>query len=267
MDESHVEEDRPDPPTQEFYRAVLAALAEAEVPVLVGGAFAFGHYTGIHRHTKDFDLFIHLDDVARALAICRDAGYGTELTSPTWIGKVFQGAAYMDFIFSSPSGYTTVDREWFVHAPQGPILGMPLAICPPEEMIWSKAFVADRRRYDGADIAHLLRARAPDLDWDRLLWRFGPCWELLLHHLLLFRFIYPGERDKVPAAVLHTLLDRVEAQVAAPAPAGHICRGTLLSRSQYLVDIEHWGYRDGRRRPQGELTPDEIAELTASAKL
>ena len=29
-----------------------------EVPFLVGGAYAFAHYTGIVRHTKDLDLFV-----------------------------------------------------------------------------------------------------------------------------------------------------------------------------------------------------------------
>ena len=37
------------------------------MPFLVGGAYAFERYTGIARHTKDFDLFIHPRDVrARA---------------------------------------------------------------------------------------------------------------------------------------------------------------------------------------------------------
>ena len=36
-----------------FYRRVLAELTKAEVPFLVGGAYAFGYYTGIVRHTKE----------------------------------------------------------------------------------------------------------------------------------------------------------------------------------------------------------------------
>ena len=52
----------------------------------------------------------------------------------------------------------------------------------------------ERERYDGADIAHLLRARADQLAWRRLLRRFGPHWRVLLGHLVLFGFVYPGER-------------------------------------------------------------------------
>jgi hypothetical protein len=29
-------------------------------------------------------------------------------------------------------------------------------------------------------------------------------------------------------------------------PAERVCRGTLLSRTQYVVDVERWGYADGR---------------------
>jgi hypothetical protein len=58
-----------------------------------------------------------------------------------------------------------------------------------EETIWSKAFVMERERYDGADIAHLLRASAERLDWHRLLERFDAHWPVLLSHLILFGFI------------------------------------------------------------------------------
>ena len=53
-------------------------------------------------------------------------------------------------------------------------------LSPPEEMIWSKAFVQERERYDGADVIHLLRELGPTLDWPRLLMRFGDRWRVLL---------------------------------------------------------------------------------------
>ena len=33
------------------------------------------------------------------------------------------------------------------------------------------------------------------MDWDRLLRRFDRYWEVLLSHLMMFRFAYPAERD------------------------------------------------------------------------
>jgi hypothetical protein len=112
-------------------------------------------------------------------------------------------------------------------------------------MIWQKAYIMERERFDGADIAHLLRARGQALDWDRLLQRMDPHWEVLLAHLILFRFIYPAEQHVVPAWVMEDLLRRSPAVPRGP-DAGRTFRGTLLSRYQYLMDLEVWGYDDAR---------------------
>ena len=40
-------------------------LVDAEVPFLVGGAFAHACFTGIRRATKDLDLFIRREDYDR----------------------------------------------------------------------------------------------------------------------------------------------------------------------------------------------------------
>lgn len=49
-------------------------------------------------------------------------------------------------------------------------------------------------------------------------------------------------------------------------PADRVCKGTLLSRTQYLVDIECWGYEDARLIPRGNLTREEIAHWTEAGK-
>src|SRR4051812_29078916 len=215
------------PQDRAFYGATLDMLAAAGVPVLVGGAYAYGHYTGITRHTKDFDLFIHPRDVQRALDAAAAAGYETELTSAVWIGKIFKGDAFVDLIFSAANGIATVDDAWFAHAPAGEIFERAVRFCPVEEIIWSKAFVMERHRYDGADIAHLVRARGTQMDWARLVQRFADHWRVLLSHLVLFGFVYPADQGQVPAAVLHDLLGRVQAEIDSP-PRERVCRGTLF---------------------------------------
>ena len=57
--------------TRRFYRDVLTSLDRANVPTLVGGAFAFSHFTGIQRPTKDFDLFVRREHIERALGDAR----------------------------------------------------------------------------------------------------------------------------------------------------------------------------------------------------
>jgi hypothetical protein len=251
-----------DPQAFRFYGKALGVLRGCGLPFLVGGAYAFGYYTGIVRHTKDFDVFVRPADARPALAAFARAGYRTEITFEHWLGKVFYENDFIDVIFCSGNGECPVDGGWFDHAVDGEVLGVPAKLCPAEEMIWQKAFIMERERFDGADVAHLLRACAAEMDWDRLLRRFGPHGRVLLSHLILFGFIYPDEQNKVPAPVLDALLGRLR-EVGPAAPG--LCRGTLLSRSQYLADTEHWGYADARLRPRGKLTPQEVERWTAAA--
>ncbi|HXG05628.1 MAG TPA: nucleotidyltransferase [Candidatus Binatia bacterium] len=254
-----------DSPAAAFYRRALGALAEAGIPFLVGGAYALERYTGIVRDTKDLDIFVRPEDCEGVLRAFDTAGFETELTYPHWLGKAFSRGDMVDIIFSSGNGCARVDEEWFRHAVEADVLGMRVGLIPVEEMIWSKAFVMERERYDGADIAHLLRARAAGLDWPRLVRRFGPHWRVLLSHLVLFGFIYPGHRADVPERVMQRLIDRLarESRWPAPAEAEPLCRGTLLSRAQYLVDVEHWGYRDARLA-EGTMSETDVACWTAA---
>ena len=253
-----------DPDTEVFYRRVLQTLAGAGVPVLVGGAYASAIYTGVERHTKDLDLFMQRADYDRVADALAAAGHETELTYPHWLGKTHAGSVWVDLIFNSGNGTTPVDDGWFEHAVEADVLGVRTKIVPVEEIIWSKAFVMERERYDGADIAHLLRARAEVLDWARLLHRFGQHWRVLLSHVVLFGFVYPGERTKVPAWVVERLIERLREETYAAPAADALCRGTLLSREQYLHDVSHEGYMDGRLEPFGTMTPGDIAAWTGA---
>src|SRR5512133_3394995 len=170
----------------------LRALAAANVPFVVAGAYAMFEYTGIFRDTKDLDVFLRRGDLDAAFEALEGAGFRTELPDPVWIGKAFRGEWFVDLIFSSGNGVAVVDDLWFQHARPARVMGIDVLLAPPEEMIWSKAFVLERERYDGADVNHLIRACGQQLDWERLLTRFDRYWEVLFSHLLLFRFAYPG---------------------------------------------------------------------------
>ena len=232
------------------------------IPFLVGGAYALERYTGIGRHTKDFDLFVHPRDVERALDVLGAAGCATDVPFPHWLAKAHCGDNVVDLIFSSGNGVALVDDDWFRHSVAEIVLDVPVRLIPAEEMIWSKAFIMERERYDGADVAHILRACADSLDWPRLLRRFGAGWRVLLQHLVLFGFIYPCERSRVPAAVMRELVGRLDGELTRPAP-DRVCQGTLISRAQYLVDVERWGYADPRLAPQGNMTEAERERWTA----
>src|SRR5262245_46506534 len=182
----------PDDDPIAFYRRAINVLGTAGVPFLIGGGYAFWNYTGIERPTKDLDLFVRPRDAESALGTLSRAGYRTEMIAPHWLGKAFSGDAFVDVVFSSGNGIAVVVDGWFAHAERASVLDLPVALCPVEEMIWSKSYVLERDRYDGADIAHLLRARGEGLDWERLYRVFGEHWHVLFRHLMLFRFSYPS---------------------------------------------------------------------------
>jgi hypothetical protein len=246
------------PESAAFYEHAIAALATAQIAFLVGGAYALEHYTGISRDTKDADVFVRPDHIREALQALSRAGYRTELCFPHWLGKAYYGDDVVDVIFSSGNAIAEVDDAWFDNARTGRVLGREVQVVPAEEMVWSKAFVQERERYDGADIHHVIRATADTLDWDRLVARFGPHWRVLLAHLTLFGFVYPGERDKVPARVLRDLATRLDREADHAVANDRVCQGTLLSREQYLVDLERWGYVDARLRAPSKMTRDDI---------
>src|SRR5215211_2465589 len=250
------------PETAAFYRRMIGELLQTDVPFLVGGAYALARYAGIERHTKDFDIFVRPHDAVRTLNVLRRAGCESELTFSHWLGKAWCGDDFVDVIFSSGNGIADVDDEWFAHALDDTVLGIPVRLVPPEEMVWSKAFVMERERFDGADINHLLLHMADALDWHRLLRRFGAHWPVFLAHVTLFRFAYPSAAHRVPQWLMEDLLNRARQAQPEVDGLGPVCRGTILPRQQYLVDIEDWGFRDGRLVPNGTMSGSEIAAWT-----
>jgi hypothetical protein len=233
------------PECSAFYHHALTTLKDGGVPFLLGGAYALHQYTGIVRHTKDLDVFVRPTDCMAAMDRLAAAGYRTELRDPVWLAKAYSGEFYVDLIFGSGKAVAQVDDDWFAHATAGEVLSLPVQFIPVEEMIWSKAFVMERERYDGADIAHLLYGCAAELDWKRLLDRFGPHWRVLYTYLILFGFIYPARQDRVPAWVMAELANRLRREGETPPAPDGVCYGTVLS-AQFQVDIAEWGYQDAR---------------------
>jgi len=248
--------------SNEFYSRAVDALNEASIDFLIGGAFALRTYTGIGRFTKDLDLMIRPRDVERVLEVQRRLGYRANVAFSHWLAKVHCGEFLIDIIYRAGNGLCEVDDDWFSNARETEIFGRKLLISPPEEMIWQKAYIMERERFDGADVQHLLRSCASEMDWQRLLDRFGSDWRILLSHLVLFGFVYPGERHLIPSELLQELHARASAEESTNHNGTPVCQGTLLSRAQYLVDVERMGYSDARTDDRSSMTTEELTEWT-----
>ena len=252
-----------DADTKLFYLNAMHVLDESGIDYLVGGAYSLAHLAGVVRHTKDFDVFVRKGHELHALGALQNWGCRTELTFPHWLGKAYQrgGEAFVDVIFGSGNGLCPVDDDWFEHAVAGRVFDRDALLVPAEEIIWTKAFIQERERFDGADIAHLIWSQAETLDWNRLLRRFAGHEQVLLAHLLLFTYIYPGERRKVPQRIIVRLYEKVRAQ---PPATEKVCQGTFISREQYLMDLRDRGYVDARLEPRGPMQANEVLQWTAA---
>lgn len=253
--------------TEQFYCGVLRVLKNNDVRFMVGGSHAASHYTGRPAHTKDLDIFLPPSQVERALEALSHAGYDTERPYPFWLAKAHQGGDFVDLISRAASGLWEVEEEWLANAALREMWGVKVLICAVEELVWTKAALMDRERYDGNDVLHLLQAHASQLDWDHLRHLAGANWRLLLAHLTLFGYVYPDLMSLVPKPLLAELSLHLLSDHPSPGRANEqVCRGTLISNTQYQLDVEELGYRDARLRPWGRLEPDELRPWVDAVK-
>src|SRR5438034_1367251 len=221
----------------EFYRRSMQVLQNANIPFLIAGAGAVRFYTGVSRQTKDFDLHLRPHHIDGALDAFAHAGYKTEKTFPHWLAKAKRGRNCVDLIFRAGNGLCEVDDSWFERAQDEDVLGVTVKLSAPEDMLWMKAYIMERERYDGADVAHILESCAEKLDWPHLLRRFGPDWRLLLSHLVLFGYIYPAGSAGVLSRLWEVRILRSRTQNPFLVLVAFV-RGLFLSRMHIFGD---WG--------------------------
>lgn len=232
------------PEAEAFYREAIAELVEVGIPFLLAGTYAVSAYTGITRETKDLDIFCKAGDYPRILAFFKEKGYEIGVEDERWLGKVYHGDFFFDVIFAASNGAMPIGDSWFENTQRIEVFGSSVRIIGPTELVWSKCFIQLRHRYDGADVAHVILKAHERIDWHRLLGYMEVHWEVLLGHLLNFRWIYPTERDAIPAWLLDELLDRLRAQRELPPPQMKVCRGRMFSQIDYDIDVKQWGFGD-----------------------
>lgn len=227
----------------DFYKNALEILVKSEYPFLIGGAFALRIYTDIHRETKDLDIFCKATDYQHILKMFSDHGFQVEITDPRWLAKVFKEDHFIDFIFNTTNNICLVDDSWFDKSVKGEVYGIPVQFMAAEEMFWSKIYVQNRERYDGADLNHIILRYGAKMDWKRVMMRLDQHWHILLAQFLNFQFIYPSNRDIIPRWLFDELIERAKMQYELPVPLGKICLGPLVDHTQYKIDIFEWDFK------------------------
>lgn len=227
-----------------FYREALELLNNSGASYMLGGAFAFFHYTGIFRDTKDLDVFCKSTEYPKIMKFFSEKGFRTELTDARWLAKVFKNEYYIDLIFDSVNHICRVDDSWYRHAVESDFKGLKVLLIAPEELVWAKLYVQNRERFDGADVNHVLLKQGKNLDWKRLLSHMEQHWHLLLSQLLNFQFVYPADfHEIIPRWLFDDLMARAHEQYDLPSPVEKVCRGPIIDQTQYSHDIKEWNYK------------------------
>ncbi|HLP74389.1 MAG TPA: nucleotidyltransferase [Bacteroidales bacterium] len=227
-----------------FYKEALEMLNETGASYMLGGAFAFFHYTGIFRDTKDLDVFCKASEYPKIMKFFSDKGYRTELSDARWLGKIFSGEYYIDIIFDTVNNIVRVDDSWYQNATKSDFKGIKVLLIPPEELIWAKMYVQNRERFDGSDVNHLMLKQGKNMDWKRLRNHLDQHWHLLLSQLIMFQFIYPSDyQDIIPRWLFDELIERAKEQYDLPSSVERVCRGPIIDQTQYGTDIKEWNYR------------------------
>lgn len=255
------------PPEQErLFREVLQVLSQGGVPFVVSGAFALQQHTGIWRDTKDLDVFLAAQHVPQALECLINDGFECSVVDPVWLAKAHRGDFFVDLICGMSNAVIVVEENWIARGMPAEIVGVPVRVLAPEELIASKLFVTRRERFDGADIAHIINGTRGHLDWERLLHLAGAHWEMLLWALLLFRYVYPARTFYVPAHVWRGLLQRFQHELANPNPYAKF-RGSLVDENMFAIDVHEWGLDNLVDAFRAQRQPKLVAPANAACPI
>lgn len=232
------------PNEKRFYTDVLTLLNKKNKDYMVAGTYALIVLTGIIRETKDLDLFTTTAEYPSILKGLEDAGYKVIIANASWLSRVEKDGYNIDIIFGTKGGVKApITDEWLQHAQKTTLFNVHTKVIAPEEYIVSQFYTQTKHGYGGSDINHIILKKGKNLNWKRILSYVDDDWELLLAHLINFRYVYPSERNLVPKWLLDMLLKRLNEQSLLPLSKDKICRGTVLSKTEYEYDIKEWGFK------------------------
>jgi hypothetical protein len=236
------------PAEADLFRRWLAILRRTGVPCALGGAYAQYAFTGVWRDSKDLDAFVRPQDVRAVLDAFEAEGFETEVRDQHWLAKVHSAPHLLDVLFAvRHMTRLRIADEWLRTAASARFLGVPTRLLRPEEIIATKVYIANRDRFDGADILHMVRALQGEVDWQRVVDLLEGDEEIVLWHLVLFAFAYPMHREWLPGELMRRAFERVA------GPPGELearaFRGMVLDPVSFRVDVNELGYRDAGAAP------------------
>lgn len=158
------------PSMEEFdiYTEALDTLERSGIPCVVGGGIAVAAY-GRKRATKDIDLYIKLEDTARAMEALRNAGFDINpLEGVHWLAKAYKKGVPIDFILENIGSVLATD-ETIRRGQYRCVQGYMLPIMSPEDLVFRKVLAMRCYRDDWYDCIAVLSNTYKTFDWDYFL--------------------------------------------------------------------------------------------------
>jgi predicted nucleotidyltransferase len=181
---------------------VVSALNDDDVDYVLIGGIASAEL-GRPRVTRDIDVFVRAEQIARAMAALRDRGFETREPELDWLYKASRQNVQVDVIFKS-EGDIYLDDEMTRRALETEFKGVDVRLVPAEDLLVMKALSHDEETpqywYDALAVI-----ATNELDWDYVLSRAGHGARRLLSLL-----VYAQSSDLiVPDPVVRRLFDEI----------------------------------------------------------
>lgn len=225
------------------YAQVLRTLGDAQVSFAVGGAWAVNHYLRLGRYSPDLDLMLEPTSLGPALEALTSIG-GELIDTGVMQARVALPVGEVDLIHHFAQGEYAVEPAFLQHSVPARLFNTATLVTAPDDLIWTKVFIASRYRFDGADVVRLMRATHDCLNWRRLQELLAPFPQLLMAYLNLYAFVYPDCRNTIPDWLWKDLYANLQTPVEPTEPK--ICRGPLLDSHHFAFDLIAKGFMDVR---------------------
>lgn len=140
-----------------------AALADAEVPVLLGGGLA-AWARGGPPTDHDVDFFVRERDAERALDVLEGLGMRPERPPEGWLLKAWDGDVLVDLIFSPAGG--PVDDQTFARGSQLEVMAQPVLVASLDDVLATKLLAISEQEPDFRQVLEMARSLREQIDWD-----------------------------------------------------------------------------------------------------
>ena len=147
----------------ETMKRASAALAEAEIPAMIGGGLATWARGGPPTD-HDVDFYLREEHAESALEALTEAGMTPSTPPEGWLLKAHDGDVLVDLIYR-PAGGPITD-EHFERATAMELMAQPVLVASVDDVLTTKLLALSEQEPDFRTVLELARSLREQIDWD-----------------------------------------------------------------------------------------------------